>query len=96
VAADRSLPAVWLTPLLSTSWIAAALGRATAPMLLVGGTADPAWDGPLAHRLTRHVLEISGADHGMYLHGPLTDSIAVLSQIVAAVEQFLDDIDWHG
>ena len=40
LAADRSLPAVWLTPLLSTPWITAALGRATAPMLLVGGTAD--------------------------------------------------------
>jgi hypothetical protein len=30
--ADRSLPAVWLTPLLTVPWCATALGRATAPL----------------------------------------------------------------
>lgn len=39
VAAERSLPAVWLTPLLTMPWVAEALGRATAPFLLVGGPA---------------------------------------------------------
>lgn len=45
-AAERSLPAVWLTPVLTVPWIAAALGRATAPFLLVGGTADAMWTVP--------------------------------------------------
>ncbi len=94
VAADRSLPAVWLTPLLTMPWVAAALGRATAPFLLVGGTADEVWDGDLARRLTPHVFEVDGADHGMYVPGPLTDSIALLGRIVVAVEEFLDDIGW--
>ena len=75
-------------------WVADALGRATAPFLLVGGTADKLWDGDTARRLSPHVLEVEGADHGMYVPGPLTDSIAVLSRVVVAVEEFLDAIGW--
>jgi pimeloyl-ACP methyl ester carboxylesterase len=95
-AAERSLPAVWLTPLLRMPWVAEALRRATAPFLLVGGTADPVWDGDLSRRLSPHVWEVEGADHGMYVPGPLTESIAVLSRVVVAVEEFLDAIDWPG
>jgi hypothetical protein len=94
LAAERSLPAIWLTPLLTVPWASAALDRASAPFLLVGGTADSVWDGALARRLTRHVLEIDDADHGMYVPGPLTDSVAVLSRVVGAVEEFLDAIGW--
>jgi hypothetical protein len=94
VAADRGLPAVWLTPLLTEPWVTAALGRASAAFLLVGGSADPYWDTALAHRLSAHVLEVDGADHNMYVPGPLTDSIAVLNRVVLAVEEFLDTISW--
>ena len=94
LAAERSLPAVWLTPLLNVPWVVAALGRASAPLLLVGGTADPAWDGALARSLSPHVFELDGADHGMYVAGPLTDSITLLGQVVTAVEEFLDMIGW--
>lgn len=94
IAAERSLPAVWLTPLLTLPWVADALGRATAPILLVGGTADEVWDGDVARRLSPYVLEVEGADHGMYVPGPLTESIAVLSRVVVAVEDFLDAISW--
>src|SRR5688572_23834690 len=38
LAAERSLPAVWLTPLLVLPWVTAALEQATAPFLLIGGT----------------------------------------------------------
>ncbi|SIR96814.1 alpha/beta hydrolase [Micromonospora avicenniae] len=96
IAAERSLPAVWLTPLLDLPWVADALDRATAPFLLVGGTADKRWDGDVARRLTPHTLEVEGADHGMYVPGPLTESITVLSQVVVAVEEFLDAIGWPG
>jgi hypothetical protein len=96
LAADRSLPAVWLTPVLTVPWVIAGLERATAPCLLVGGTADKLWDGALARRLTPHVFEVDGADHGMYVPGPLTDSIAVLARVVTAVEEFLDAIGWPG
>ncbi|MEV1155058.1 alpha/beta hydrolase [Micromonospora chokoriensis] len=94
IAAERALPAVWLTPLLTLPWVADALGLSTAPFLLVGGTADKVWDSDLARRLSPHVLEVEGADHGMYVPGPLTESIAVLSRVVVAVEEFLDSIGW--
>ncbi|MEN3307332.1 MAG: hypothetical protein V7603_3534 [Micromonosporaceae bacterium] len=95
LAAERALPAVWLTPLLTAPWVVAAMSRATAPFLLVGGTGDEVWDGALARRLSPHVLEVEGADHGMYVPGPLTDSIAVLGRVVVAVEEFLDAINWR-
>lgn len=94
LAAERSLPAVWLTPLLGRPVVAAALDRADAPFLLVGGTADPLWDGAAARRLSPHVLEVEGADHGMYVPGPLVDSVAVLGRVVAAIEDFLDAVAW--
>ncbi len=96
LAAERSLPAVWVTPLLTVPWVATALAKATAPLLLVGGTNDPVWDGALARQLSPHVLEVDGADHGMYIQGPLADSIEVLKQVVVAVEEFLDTIAWPG
>jgi hypothetical protein len=94
LAAERSLPAVWLTPLLTVPWVVAALERTAAPFLLVGGTADPAWDSTLASRLSRHVFTVEGADHGMYVPGPLSDSIEVLGHVVVSVEKFLDTIEW--
>ena len=93
LAAERSLPA-WLTPVLTTPWIPAALSRATAPFLLVGGTADAMWDTTAAHRLSPHVLEIEAANHGLFIPGPIQNSIAVLGRVVAAIDEFLDTIKW--
>ena len=94
VAADRGLPAVWLTPVLTDEPTVAALARAVAPCLLIGGTADKVWDGRLARSLTPHVLEIDGADHGMFVPGPLAASAAVLGQVTTTVENFLDRQVW--
>jgi hypothetical protein len=94
VAADAGAPAVWLTPLLRTQWTVESLRRATAPVLLVGGTADQHWDGELARALTPHVLEVDGADHGMYVPGPLAASAEVLGRVATAVEAFLDNVVW--
>ncbi|WP_427892839.1 alpha/beta hydrolase [Kribbella sp. GL6] len=94
LTADHHLPAIWLTPVLTSDWVVRALRRATAPFLLVGGTADPLWNSTLAHDLTDHVLEIDGADHGLYVPGPLAASTAVLGQVATATEDFLDKIVW--
>jgi hypothetical protein len=94
VAAGRGLPAVWLTPVLTDEPTVAALRQAAAPCLLIGGTADKVWDGRLASSLTPHVLEISGADHGMFVPGRLSESTAVLAQVITAVEDFLDHQVW--
>ena len=52
------------------------------------------WDGELGRSLTPHVFEVPGADHGMYVPGPVTASIAVLAQVIDAVTEFLDEIGW--
>ena len=58
LAAEMNLPAVWVTPLIAPGkWygdrVTQALRRATAPCLLIGGTADASWDGALARELPR-------------------------------------------
>jgi hypothetical protein len=87
---ERGLAAVWFTPLLTDEPTVAALRRATGPCLLVGGTADQFWDGPTARSLTPDVVEIDGADHRMFVPGPLAASAAALGQVITAVEDFLD------
>ncbi|MBE1495179.1 pimeloyl-ACP methyl ester carboxylesterase [Amycolatopsis lexingtonensis] len=96
LAAERSLPAVWLTPILTVPWVVAALARATAPSLLVGGTGDAMWDGAEARRLSPYLLEIPDADHGMQVPGPVSETVAVLGRVVTAIDEFLDAIAWPG
>jgi hypothetical protein len=74
--------AVWLTPLLNHPPLVEMLRRRTAPALLVGGTADQAWDGTLARALSEDVLELDGADHGL-------TRIEDLPPIVQAIGAFL-------
>jgi hypothetical protein len=65
LAAERSLRAIWLTPLLRARVVVDGLRAKTAPALLVGGTNDESWDGALARELSGDVLELDGADHGL-------------------------------
>jgi pimeloyl-ACP methyl ester carboxylesterase len=94
VVADRGLAAVWFTPLLTDEPTAAALRRATGPCLVVGGTADPFWDGRAARSLPAEVIEIDGADHSMFVPGRLAASAAALGEVITAVEDFLDHVVW--
>jgi hypothetical protein len=89
LAADRSLPAVWLTPLLTLPEVVEPLRRATAPTLLVGGTGDGLWDGQVAAGLPHEVLEIPAADHSLEMDGDVVGSAAVLGRVVAAVDGFI-------
>jgi hypothetical protein len=83
VAAHHRVPAVWLTPLLHDEACAEGLRRRTAPALLIGGTADPSWDGRLARELSDDVVELPEADHGL---ARLED----LSHVAEAVGAFVD------
>lgn len=95
LAAERNLPGIWHTPLLSDPQCVAALRRSCAPRLLIGGTADPHWNGKLARAITPYVLEIPEADHGMIVAGePLSRSAGVLGREATAVEKFLDQQVW--
>jgi hypothetical protein len=94
LAAERALPAVWLTPLLRFPRVVAAIGAATVPPLLVGGGADELWDGAAARRLSPYVLEIPDADHALYVPGRASASVAVLGRVVDAMEEYLDREVW--
>jgi hypothetical protein len=94
LAADRDLPAVWITPLLQHEWVIDGMRAATQPCLLIGGTADRTWFGDVARSLSPYVLEIEGGNHGLFVPGRLADSAAVLGRVATAVEDFLDQVVW--
>ena len=95
LAASRQLPAIWYTPLLLDELVVKGLRASPAPFLLIGGTADVhAWDGGLARSLTPYVCEIPDADHMLMVPTGLVASAAVLGEVTAAVESFLDEVVW--
>jgi pimeloyl-ACP methyl ester carboxylesterase len=65
LAAERGLPAIWLTPLLNDPDSVEMLRARTARALLIGGSTDPIWDDALARELSEDVVELEGADHGL-------------------------------
>ena len=96
-AAERRLPAVWLTPLIAAAHpasgpVVAGLRAATAPALLVGGAADESWD-PAIARAVPHgtVLEIADADHVLQVAGDIGRSLDALRTVATAVREFATD-----
>jgi hypothetical protein len=89
LAADRDLPAIWLTPVLRDTEVPADLRRSTAPFLLVGGAADPSWDPAVARGFGRPVYEAPDADHGMEIPGDPVRSAGVLRDVTVAMEAFV-------
>ncbi|MFI1994136.1 alpha/beta hydrolase [Actinoplanes sp. NPDC020271] len=89
LAADRGLPAVWLTPVLRDSELPGDLQRATAPFLLLGGTADPTWAPAIARGLGRPFFEAANADHRLAIPGDPVRSVEVLRQATAAMDSFV-------
>ncbi|MFI6155958.1 alpha/beta hydrolase [Kitasatospora sp. NPDC051170] len=89
LAAERDLPAAWLTPLLIAERVAASLHAAKAPTLLIGGTADHWWNGPTATATGHQVLEIPSADHSLELPGDSLASIDILHTVTTCLDTFL-------
>jgi hypothetical protein len=84
-------PAVWLTPLLNQPEIAAAIGSATAPTLLVGSRADPTWgEGQVPDNADLEVVELDGLDHSLQVSGDPLASLDVLRDVTARVGAFLE------
>ena len=94
LAAERDLPAVWLTPLLHRPDVVQAIAAAGHPPLLIGGSGDGTWDMTVARRLSPHVLEIPGADHALYVPGPVSRTAAAAGAVAEAVEDFIDRHVW--
>ncbi|MEU8233355.1 hypothetical protein AB0C12_27565 [Actinoplanes sp. NPDC048967] len=91
-AADRGLPAVWLTPILRDSPVPADLRRATAPFLLVGSAADPSWEPEIARSFGRPCYEAQDADHSMETAGDPVRSVDALRQVTAAMDSFVSTL----
>ena len=84
-AAEHGWPGIWLTPLLNDGESVVALRRRTAPALLIGGTADPMWNGRVARELTDDVLELDGADHGLAKSEHLPQIVDAVAAFAARV-----------
>jgi hypothetical protein len=85
-AAERGVPGIWLTPLLGIEDVRRAAARAAASTLLIGGTADPYWDGAAAAATGAAVFEVPGADHSLECPGDLNGTLEVLSAVLARME----------
>jgi pimeloyl-ACP methyl ester carboxylesterase len=92
LAAERQLPAIWLTPLLYDDAITDAIARNPAPALLVGGTRDRSWIPEAAARTGKTVVTIDDADHGLRPLGPLRAYTNALGTIGTAMEEFLSQL----
>jgi hypothetical protein len=94
LAAERGLPAVWLTPLLVRPEVVAALGASSARALLVGSAADSTWaDGELPRGDAIEVLELEGLDHSLQVPGDPLASVDVLRQVTERIGLFLERLD---
>jgi alpha-beta hydrolase superfamily lysophospholipase len=89
LAAERGIPAIWLTPLVLLDVVADAIRRNPAPTLLVGGTADRLWHGGIVRRLGRPFLEIPDGDHALFVPGPVRRSAEVLGDVATAIDEFV-------
>ena len=87
-ASARRYPAIWLTPVLTDEFVAAALRTYAAPSLLVGGTADPLWRRPLEQPHDQRVIEVPEADHALHSSTGWRQSLDVLHETLTAVEAF--------
>ena len=92
LAAERKVPAIWLTPLLHLEPIAEAITRNPAPALLVGGTRDRSWLPHVAEATGKTLVTIEGGDHGLRPPGPLRAYTDALGAIGTAMEVFLSEI----
>ena len=100
LASRLKLPAVWLTPLINDAGASVnqavidGLAAASAPFLLIGGSADTSWDGARARSFERgQVLEIADADHVLQVPGDVNRSIDALRLVSAAVADFIGAVD---
>jgi hypothetical protein len=90
IAADRELPAIWLTPLLDRPSVIAGLAAAARPTLIVGSTADPTWrPDAIPENAMIDRAQLDGLDHGLQLPGDPETSLKALRTVVKRIDRFL-------
>lgn len=89
LAAEHSIPGVWLTPLLLEPSVLAAMSAIEAPGLAVGSTGDPTWSQRAAMQLRRmEVLQLAGANHALEVPGEPERSIEMLGRVTQRIGAF--------
>ena len=91
-AVEHGLPGAWLTPLLQDSAVVTAVQDAREPTLLVGGTADPHWQSPVAAGSGVTVMEVPDADHGLQQPGDWRRSLLNQVEIFDRVSQLAEQV----
>lgn len=89
----QSAICVWLTPLLTMDWLCSRIEQIHPRSLFVIGTADKFYQPEILNRL-EHItagrsLVIDSANHALEIPGDIPGSLAVLNQIVQALQEFL-------
>ena len=92
VAAEKSLPAVWITPVLEREDAVRAIGANAAKQLVIGGTADvDHWDSDASKTWPENVevLEFDGADHSTLVAGDPVRSGEIAAEYTKAMHEWL-------
>jgi predicted alpha/beta-hydrolase family hydrolase len=92
LAAERGLPAIWLTPILEVPELVDAIRTNPAPQLLIGGSDDQFWDAGVAAGLSSEtctVVEIPGVDHAMLKPGDAIRGAEAHVEVTRAVDDWL-------
>ena len=90
--ARRGWSGIWLTPLLNRPELVTALKDIRAKTLMIGGTADEAWNHEVAKSSGQQLLEIPGANHGLEIPGDPSASVRLLGEIVSTILTFMEDL----
>jgi hypothetical protein len=91
LAADRLLPAVWLTPLLNDPHVVDDVARASRPTLLAGGSADETWcPDALPDSGLLEIVHLEGLDHSLQRPGDPAASLQALRAVTDRIGRFLD------
>jgi hypothetical protein len=93
LAADRLLPAVWLTPLLDQRRVLDDVARASRPVLLAGGSDDATWrPDALPDSGLLEIVHLEGLDHSLQRAGDPAASLQALRAVTDRVGRFLDGL----
>ncbi|GAB3164695.1 hypothetical protein GCM10027059_21220 [Myceligenerans halotolerans] len=95
-AARLGLPGIWLTPLLTSDDAADVREAVTgleADHLLVGGSADPAWDHDLVSGLRADFVEVPGGDHRLEIPDDWRKNLETVEDVTAEIEHFASSFD---
>ena len=95
-AAEQSLPAVWLTPVLGEPDVADGIRDNRAAQLVVAGLSDHLHDVQVAAGLGCDLVELDGVDHALSGTGDGVVAPVILGRITDATDAFLRRQGWQG